>query len=1191
MAVSQPITNVGGINGNIFQAFLSEETEIRNSASGVFIAGQNTAQIGNALITPYSIDADLFFRLPKNADNNPYRLDFGDKQTLTITNVGGINSLVLGSSSIENTAQAISFNGSDYGFVGSPIVTPYEQNANLYFEFVNADDKNKTRLDFDEKKALVITNAGNISSAFGNVDKYLQSVFRPVGIYENGIGNAVITHSVNNGINADLIFRLPETLDLNKNRLDFGDTSQLTISTVGGFDACQFGGDTYIQNTAQSVNIVGSDFGVVGNAFIFKKTTPIFEDQFNAASVNLYFTRRELGLSAANIPLPFNTEKRIKPQGFSVEFGQASIFNKTQYISPDSTLLHDEIGYHKLREPYAPSILILQSIDDIGGVGRNHQVISWRQNINVGGFDAYSDAVREATELNDLHGHSIMNRNQFVNVGGKDYAVLGNSAWISNYEREIEIQTGINTATIGKAWIDYGQRRIDLNLNMDGISPPNIPANAHSIGGSQTISPVGWESTEWLTRIVPERQTLYSVGWNSQEKGQIEEQQEHKIFNETQKITFKYYDAIDTLHGTAFVYNARQYIDIGWLENGIAPIDETDPHYKQKWHKIANVNREIGVYGIDSEKHSKKHYIKNTAKRIDGVGSVLSEWGNAFIAHAVRYIDIDTAGIPPFTMSRWHAIYNAASGIYPVGFDSLNTGKAHKIENTRRYYRWIGLGEQTEWGTPFIDFAVRELHPYRITPEYLDKPTVFNSDQYIEPESIESVWGKIEVKETRNIISVETLQSGEKSIGYPERVYNFNKEIHRTGGFDACEFGFNTTIDNWKKYIYIDDGISGGFVAKPIYIGDNTQRLYLGGLWSEKQSYQHKVIQGVSPPYSTQQIILTEILDGNGNVFTKSRGIAPIQNQVGTPKLTDNTIRTKQDSAFTALGGVTIYCNCLKIESGIYTPFDIGTPFIKHNQTISLDGYGIAPDEINQVSKPRLSPNTIYAPSSDMASSQAKRNHPTNHSPNIIGYLRDTVIEGYKFGSTTITNQHRTVYIDNTYYKSAEIGNAKIFNDQNIISVKGWKPERFGLAEIPHDQEIELPTRNTKVYTEFGKPEIYTPQDPTQYIKPKGIDTLHGKTEIQKFNREVYIVGFDSLRMGASNNTDKCYMPQSLWIGFPIPTIIEGNEFTGWGNAWISNFIQEIKTVGSDMLQMRYDRTKFRDRMYIKRLSPEPPPK
>ena len=1179
MAISQPITNVGGITTEEWY-----QHTIENTAQGIFTQGIASGVIGNALITPYFTSADLIFRLPEHNHHNKNRLDFGSSR-FAISNVGGIHSNAFSTPSINNTAQAINAGDIKSGWTGSPYVSADQLNADLHFRQPENQDTNKTRLDFPQKTGLIITNAGNISGDFGSVDISQQTVFRVAGIDENAIGNTIITQNNANGYHADLIFRLPEYQDYNKNRLDFGDTNALIISGVGNIDANQIPQHT-IENTAQGINHSCIYGELCGTPMIYPEQSGAFDDAKQGARVDLQFNRYVFS-NAANVPLAFNTPKKISLSGIGAcDFGQASIFNKTQFVYPDNALLCENIGFHKLREPFAPNVLVLPSIGDTASIVKTHQIYSLRQQITLGGFDSYQNAITDAIINHDTEPHSIFNRNQFIRAGNNDFSQLGNQHWISNYEREIRLtDKGIKPNDFGLAWIDYGKR--EINLNNNGIEPLPMYANAHSIGTSQTIAPIGWESTEWLTRIIPERSSIGAIGWDNQEFGRA------SVFNQTQYIHAKNenHPELTTQWGVAYAYNLWQYIDADL--QGIAPLTDTDPHYTQQWHKIANVNRVVGVYGIDSEKHSKQHTIRNKDKRIDAIGFMGSEYGTAFISHRVRYIN--TQGVSPYTMSRWHAIYNAASGIYPVGFDSLNTGKAHKIENTRRYYRWIGLGEQTEWGTPFIDFAVREVKPYRIAPEYIDKPTVFNSDQYITPDGIESVWGTPTVRETRNIIQIETLQSGEKSVGYPERIYNFNPEIHNTGGFDSSFFG-QTLIDNWKKYI-TPQGENYSLVAKPIYIGDNTQRLYLSGLFTEKHGYPHKVIQGVSPPYATQRIFLNRVLDANGNEFMPSLGIKPPDKQVGIPNIPNHrTIRIGDNNHFTYFGGTTVYSNAIQILSGIYHPFDFGEPFIKHNQTISLHDHAIEPP-YEQVSKIRLSPNTIYAPSSDMASGQYKANHPTRNQPNIIGYSGDREIAGYKFGRVEIQNQHRTIYHrepQNAYGNNmCRFGDMRIGNIRNILTVKGFNASRFGLPELPFgEQEIELPRRNTKAYTEFGQAKIGSPYFGVQYIKPQGFVGVIGfDTEIQNFNRELPLTGFDSLKMGSSNPQDKRYMPQSLWIGFPIPTIIEGNEFTEWGNTKIENFHRELPLTGIDSLQMRYDRTKFKDRMKVYRVLPNPPPK
>ncbi|MBR7002781.1 MAG: hypothetical protein IKI11_08990 [Neisseriaceae bacterium] len=1179
MATQQPITNVGNIHDEEWY-----QHTINNTAQGVFPQGISSGAISNALITPYFTNADLIFRLPEHNHHNKNRLDFGSSYFL-INTVGNIHSNAFGTPSIGNTAKAVGVFSIDNSFIGNHYIAGFTLNADLHFRLPEKQDINKTRLDFPQKTALIITNAGNISGNLGNTYVWQQNTLRVTGMGEN-IGNATLTYSNTNGYNADLIFKQPENTDNNKNRLNFGETNALIISGVGNIDANQIPQHT-INNAAFGVTVSCIESLEQGKTIIYtQNNSQAYEDNPQAARVDLKFNRN-LRYLQQNIALAFIPDRRIEFSGiFANEWGNTNITNKSQYINAQS------LGSNGLPLPEIKTQSAVQFINtdgvDTTQLGHNQIVNELTQNIICGGFDAYQKAINDAIDNNDYFGHQIKGVNQYIKAGDNDFASVNNQAWISNLIRHIQLHDkGIESNLYGRAWISHKTRTIDLNYNTDGIEPCPLMANAHTIGTHQTITVIGKEHTEWLTRIIPERLLIYQKGWDS--NSQTEELQQHSVENRNRYITP---DSISGSIGTPDkVYNLSQHIIIKEEngQGGIAPLTDTDPTYHDKRHSIANINRNIGVYSIDSGKVGNNHSLRNTGKDTHPIGFNATLFGGeTFISYKVRQIIVEPIA-PKYQISYYNAISNTATAIRVTGFDDSFVGQPENVANTRRHLRWIKIGETPEFGTPYIDYGVRKLKPMPIAPDYFLRPEIHNYRLYINTDGIESEWGQAEVKETRNIITVSSVQHGKDNLGW-QRIHNFNPEIHRVGGFNAHQFG-QTTIDNYKKYIEIDGGISQSFVSRP-WIGDSTRRIYPTGVDYLQSGTNHKVIQNAPPPYSKQIIHLEElplIQQGQG-IFFRSEN-----EQIGVPNVKQNIIYHKQDTNETHFGQPELFNNAIRILSGIYTPFDIGVPFIKHNQTINLQNNGIDFPHA-QVPKIRLSPNHIYAPSADMASSHYKANHPTNSIPNIIGYPSDREVAGYKFGRVEIQNQHRTIYHReplNSYGNNmARMGEPKIYNAKHIIYSTGINANRWGLPYLPFGtQEIIMPKRDTKETAQYGVPNIGVPPESVQYLKPSAFNSVSfgADTEIQKFNREVYQKGFDSLKMGASDPKDPKYLPQSLWIGFPIPTPIDGIEFTVFGKAWVSNWIQEIKTIGDDTLQMRYDRTKFDDRMRVKRTENTPP--
>lgn len=176
-------------------------------------------------------------------------------------------------------------------------------------------------------------------------------------------------------------------------------------------------------------------------------------------------------------------------------------------------------------------------------------------------------------------------------------------------------------------------------------------------------------------------------------------------------------------------------------------------------------------------------------------------------------------------------------------------------------------------------------------------------------------------------------------------------------------------------------------------IADSRQSIKVDGIGANKISILHHIKKLNTPPYATQYIDLNKYIYDQQNLILIPQkdgyGIEPPKYpvQVPSPKLQSNNI-LPEARIHTEFGQVTVSTNVIGIPSGIAI-LGVGEPkiWIK-TQFIHATGIDNNIDD-KKMGKPILSPHTIYAPSSDMATTQAARNHPPRqtHIINSMRYL------------------------------------------------------------------------------------------------------------------------------------------------------------------------------------------------------------
>lgn len=773
---------------------------------------------------------------------------------------------------------------------------------------------------------------------------------------------------------------------------------------------------------------------------------------------------------------------------------------------------------------------------------------------------------------------------QFIQVKGFKSGLFGIS-WLSHYVRHITGQ-GRDFGAVGRHWLSHHTRFITPS-SIYGDKGKDFASN-HLVGGTQTIVPDGFIATLWLTRIIPENQTI------GIEKGISGEFGIPAVDNHTQYICpagFGFND--NALYGERFgkgqIYNLRQYITQYFIQNsGLTPqiLDPDDPTSQSdfgRWTSISNKNRTIATFGSDTLKFG-YHALENKA-RIIAPEAIASEMGEPLVAYRIRRLGLD--GIEPPHFSYWHIIYNRARVLKPDTINEINFGTA-SIINTRRYFGFIGNIDSLNMGLPMIADRIRTIDiewRYSIAPPTIALPTIENHTRYINPKGFDDTdgfkkkFGRAELMERFNIIRTHG-RTGE-IFGQEVIVRNVTPEL-KLFGHNSQAFGEPVIRTQWRNLYAKGDVMTKIGLHK---IADSKQNIKVDGIGANKISTLHHIKKLNTPPYATQYIDLNKYIYDQQNLILIPQkdgyGIEPPKYpvQVPAPKLQSNNI-LPEGEVHTEFGQATVSTNVIEIPSGIAI-LGVGEPkiWIK-TQFIHATGIDNHIDD-KKMGKPRLSPHTIYAPSSDMATAQARHNHP----PRSVHIINSMAV----FGVADVANQHRSIYHYNGLNSHQGVmsvfGRASLEHKQRTIAPTGFRGGYFGWHSIPFvPQTIEHYDDNHHAI--FGQTTVAIANyDAKQYIRPKGLVALSaGLATISHFHRHIYPQGKLMSRLGQSKSGDTPFMWQGLRVGERVLGSYGGFESNVFGQTWISNKIREISASGFDSFVSEPDTANFKGRLKVVRV-------
>jgi len=741
------------------------------------------------------------------------------------------------------------------------------------------------------------------------------------------------------------------------------------------------------------------------------------------------------------------------------------------------------------------------------------------------------------------------------------HTIFGNQR-IAYSLRYLEQLSNTPLSRFGTAWLSFSPRYIEPR----GLFT-QFPSN-HRVGISRTVFMEGYDFLRFGTRIVPESQVILPIGMSTIFG-------DTKIENLVQHVKPKGFltvgERADLRFGHVTTFNLTQYVK-PFHDDTSQAAGPLFPDIRQ--HEIFNRNRFVQTHGRINAVFGYADVL-NKARVVhpDGLGSPLElEPTRTFIADGVRRIRPDSIESP--YLSDWHTAWLGAQVVQQKGAILGLFGRPH-VENTRRNFRFISMGEQSLFGQGMISYAIRSVRiqeGYSIAPPVIPMPEVKLGVRYIEPRSIDSVrYGWIHLAERFTRIAPKWVVADR--VGEPV-IRNVTPQV-RVWQFESLEFSV-PYIGLYTRYLKVS--------------GLNAQVFGQARLSDRKQHIEFRSY-GIAP----LEISKSHKIENAGAGTVQARTIRP--NGLSTKNFEDdpkklhkvhqNVLRPKSDEPMTLYGATLITANTIRVEPG-YWEILMGRPTLTNkNRKIFMDSTSC---DFHGIGRPRMSPHTIWAVVE--APEQAKNNH--ERPPRTLHYVDgmnsngNLIPPGITPGNPRISHKNRRINAGALH--SFAPGLVSVRNTVFIIQPKGWSNLRIGVIGPIGDQTIIF--RAKPAHTLWGTVAITNVKISKNDIHTTGLSlNFFGKTTVDYFHRFIKPDGVNSLAMGTRKNDDKPYMWQGLRVGAHVPTRIGGLNAQVFGTAWISYQVREIALKGQDyMIVADYEPGNFDRRMEIRNLrQPEQP--
>lgn len=736
--------------------------------------------------------------------------------------------------------------------------------------------------------------------------------------------------------------------------------------------------------------------------------------------------------------------------------------------------------------------------------------------------------------------------------------------------------------TRGSAFMVLGRPSIQA-LNRT-VSPAGIFedfATGHMVGTDRWLRPVGYDAARFGTRIIPEIQNLYPQGFTGLYGLPT-------IWNKTRLIAPAGFLTVGQQPadrwGLNRVFNSDQYITMYF-----DPDSHLNPPAWPQWTSIENRNRLMRTTGSDMARLGLPQ-IDNNARQLLPAGILPPDppahYQAGMVAYRIRHLRME--GMEPPYLSTWAVVYNDAFVARPGGFAATQFGTA-SLENTRRYFPYIGGFDVSAYGYPLVADRIRTLEfegRYTIGAPVVPLPEVKLHTRYVDPQGTDMFgqgWASLSIHWT----IITPRWTHQDFFGWAD-VRNLTPEL-LTRGRNTEEFGDTFVRLEWRPLAA--EGTNMQLFGRS-QIADRDRTIPIQGIRSLAFGDKLRVIRLGAPPYSEQTVSLRGVEDDEG-IERNGHGIPPPffnnpnpphSQQLGEPILNQQVIYVEQEDPSTLFGDARVTANSIRVEPGYWEQL-IGEHMValKVREIIAEP---FPPSEVFDPSPARIDPHTIWAVKE--APQQAKDNHPDRR----LHYVDERPPPGSGWikgvGRPTITLYHRNLRPSgiNPNANQGLVGRPRVANRRHYIRPEGIRASRFGWHVIPGTQMLEQFASSDMQL--FGRPTLaYGPYLGPQTIRPSGaVATVWGGNEIQLLNRTMFAQGFEATRMGTRQANDTPYMWQGLRVGPHVPFIAGGFYSELMGEPGVSFRVREVAMEGFDAFLSEYQLEEFDKRMRVRRVDP-----
>lgn len=566
---------------------------------------------------------------------------------------------------------------------------------------------------------------------------------------------------------------------------------------------------------------------------------------------------------------------------------------------------------------------------------------------------------------------------------------------------------------------------------------------------------------------------------------------------------------------------------------------------------IENRNRTLHTFGHSDSRFS--YYaadIANAARAITPDGLDATLFGASLVAYRIRYVS--PVGFDSF-YTYGTIVYNAARVIGTSGVAPFGAGQPLVFNRNRTVYQYFPQAGET-FGTPFVAFRIRSVNPSVFNDVPSGFPEVRLNPYPIAPQGIDSYrTGGTDVVHHRNEVFPYAVNVHSTPLIGSAYVVNRNRNVYPFG-YEYINFG-TTFAENFIREVQ-PPTVSLGVLGQ-VDIAYKTKTVRPAAFSSHAVSIFAQVRNVIPDPPGQQLIDVSAISPG-----AVGYGTLNYQTLFPEPIAANSTGSHKVRS--TNLAPVWTF------DDYVGKPTMVATQYLypRYIPSDAEPGYG---ESDLFKAKPVVSPHTIYAPSADQATQQARDNNGVN--AEIID--RELwFVPPFHFGKHVVSNRNRSLEPSWATQLMA-IGTPAIALKTRKIAPIGSRFVRFGPASLNGAQEIQMSSiGSTNLFGNATPANLYV----SPYVNAVGFELSEiGRPDIDNFNRTVRPSGEPQTVFGQAE------------LGPPKKLECVGFVATRWGSSLIAYRNRFVFPVGHYSFVSSNSLPGFNDRMRVRNATPSAP--